>query len=354
MPHANATASSRQTSSQRAPSSGQQLKSLLPEILGSRPDPVAIGEFAALAHRMASAYLGKKAKGGHLNPGFFGLSLEDLAFDCIAPLFERNAQGELCQLQAYFETAQAPPEALLARLRRLVFSAVEQELFAHYGQMDPGLSKLIRNIKRAAKARESLSLERPDGELWIYLCAAPDQHQPLIPSELLERRITAYLEENITAPRLLEVLETIFQDLALYRQAVPVTLLAQAARAGLKQLKDERAANPRNEFRPGRLQAGEIREMIRAAVQATEEAKYASYVESAKLSERCYRAYFRAVEAILTDRFLEESKTESFYEHLSDELPITSEAYHEQHRTRLEYLVQLAREELLALAKEEI
>lgn len=336
-------------------SNGETLQQLLPNITSHSPDPRAIGQFAQLAHRMASAYLGKKAKGGHLNPGFFGLSLEDLAFDCIAPLFERDAQGRLCQLVDYFEDPHQPPEALLAQLRRLVFSAVEQELFAHYGQMDPGLSKLIRNIKRAAKSAEDLSLHRPDGELWIYLTANPDNHRPIIPGELLERRLSAYLEENITAPQLLDALQRILPQQTLYRQALPVTLLAQAARSGLQHLKDEASpTNAHNQFQPERLQAEEIRQMIRAATQSVYENKHASYVESGKLSPQLYDTYFQTIEELLVDRFLQPTDTNTFYEQLNHHLEISHEEYHDQHRTRLEYLVQLTREHLLSLAKDEV
>lgn len=331
---------------------------LLKALLSDSPAPGQIKAFADLCHRMALAYLGKKAKGGHLNPSFFGLSLEDLAFDCIAALFERGPKGRFTQLEGYFQDPHhKSDEQLLARTRRLVFSAVEQELFSHYGEMDPGLSKLIRNLKRAAKQHERLFLERPDGELWI-VCKDEQKEandQPLMPGEFLEKRLMPYLEQNITAPQVLEAFETVILPQRLYRKALPVTLLAQSVRAGLAKLKEEaRASSAANEYHADRLQPEEIRQMIQASVKATQKAKRPSYVGKGKVDPSTYGHYFQAIEELLTDRFVGPQNAETFYEHLNNQLSLSKQAYQQKHRTRLEYLVQLTRQQFLEMARQEL
>lgn len=315
-----------------------------------------IDQFVALCHRMAVAYLGKKARGGQLDPDFFGLDLEDLAMDCIASLFERDGEGRFVQLQDYFEDKvdpDTPNEVLVSHTRRLIFSKVEQELFELYGEVDHTLSKIIRNLKRAAKGRSDVDLGRRHGDLWLTFPedGRGEESRPVIPGELLEARITGCLHAHVNAPEILDTVHVILTDQKIYRQAVPISTLARAVRDGLGRMQESSDGEPSGSERLGE---GEIWEMIEASVTTVRKEKRNSYVGRGKLREQTYEQYFDTVHDVLVDRFLKSRTDRTFFSHLTDRCDVDREEYLENHRTRLEYLVELTQKQLLELASEQL
>jgi hypothetical protein len=100
------------------------LKPILASILSNTPSQLCVRDFANLCHQIALIYLRKKARGNRLNPTGFGMPLEDLAFECIADLFQRNEQGAFIKLADYFNAVaweNKHEDELLGATRRVVF-----------------------------------------------------------------------------------------------------------------------------------------------------------------------------------------------------------------------------------------
>ena len=77
-------------------------------------------------------------------------NLEDLAWDFIADLFQKNDKRELIVIKEFFEGRHVDSmkdSEISLELRRLVCSKVEDNVFRFYGEKDPSLKKIIRNIK---------------------------------------------------------------------------------------------------------------------------------------------------------------------------------------------------------------
>ncbi|MEX0721402.1 MAG: hypothetical protein WD059_12090 [Balneolaceae bacterium] len=74
--------------------------------------------------------------------------IDDLALDCIADLFGREGDC-LTEIESYFpkeQLSELKESEVAIKLRRLVFSKVNEGLFRNYRSFDPSLSKIIRNI----------------------------------------------------------------------------------------------------------------------------------------------------------------------------------------------------------------
>jgi len=99
--------------------------------------------FVSACHALALAFLRSKRSVGLLADAE-GLKLPDLAYDCIADLFQKSESGDFVRIRAYFgglDIDRVTDEELLTYLRRLVFSLVNQGVFRLYHEVDPPSAK---------------------------------------------------------------------------------------------------------------------------------------------------------------------------------------------------------------------
>lgn len=155
-----------------------EVKQLIRSIISKEPQHGGTNEFIGVCLRMAIVYLRKKASGGRLNPSFFGLSIEDLATDLIADLFQRDEKGVFVQITKYFRKLDCEnllEEELMGYTRQLVFSKVTEQLCRLYRQHDPALAKVLRNLKDVLKCLDQCWIEKIGGIAWISLLDQTDE-----------------------------------------------------------------------------------------------------------------------------------------------------------------------------------
>jgi hypothetical protein len=332
------------------------LKPTLSALLSNAPSQPCVKDFANLCHRIALMYLRKKARSSRLNPADFGVSLEDLAWECIADLFQRNEQGVFVKLAGYFGAVaweNKSEDDLLGATRRLVFSHVNQALCRIYFETDPSLGKLIRNLKLAVKASSCFSLVQRESLAWI--CLAPENAAaaalPVMPPEFLEARLAASLRGEADVKQVLHLLAEIVDEQSLYRKSYPLTGLALIIRSAFTRLNCAvEENNGHDEFMPD-----EIEKMIHANVEAVKASMRPAYVEKRKVDGRTYEAYFGAIRDMLAAEYVQnDGCNRSYYDYLHQHLqPLTREEYQDRFRCHFEYLAKLTRQELLRQLKKE-
>ena len=121
-------------------------RSIIQKVVADSTVRPAVIEIVALFHHIALVYLRHKDAAGGLKLANLGLSVEDLALDCIAGLFERDQAGRFPVLARYYEEIQwqtLDEVTLSGATRRLVFSAVNQELYRNYREADPTLHRIV-------------------------------------------------------------------------------------------------------------------------------------------------------------------------------------------------------------------
>ena len=311
---------------------------------------------------MACAYLRQQQASGALREDVLGEEVEDLAMDAIAELFERDERGQFPELRRYFsdrDLEDRPPEAVDDDLRRLVIGAVTDWLFEAYRAADRSLSNLIQNLKRVIGDRADVTLRRRGRTLWIEIESAsgeadadPQASPPgrSMPMDALEAHLTGAVAEQPSTNDLLDVAVETLQSHTEYRSAYPLTRLAQvmrAARVRVQAVTDHQP--PINVPDAPLLQEEEIEEAIERSLRAVREEKHSTYVETEKMDERTYMAYFLALHDRLEARFVPPGDDEmTHYQALSQYLDgLTQSEYRAQHRSRFEYLEQCARERLI-------
>lgn len=335
------------------------LRDAIGRILAPRPSAADTTPFIDLSLTIASVYLGRRIRAGTLDPSFFSLTTDDLALDCIAPLFERDATGCFVQLRTYYAAhtpASLSDADLLAATRRLVFSSVHQQLVRLYRDHDPSLEKIIRNLRNAVKGGIHLVEDRRGGELWLASVTETALHRglPEMPWVYLEGELTGSLQERTPLSAVVREVAVILTEQNVYRRSVPLTALALILRmaysrmggAGVEALTAEGPV----------VRPEEAERLIADALAGISREKRKTYVGRGKVTEEVYDAYMAAVGAILHAEFVENDGHDlSYCAQMQTFLPgLGPGEYRNEHRCHLEYLAKITRERFLSEMRNEL
>ncbi len=324
------------------------LSEALRRILAPHPTTTDMQPYVALTIRIATVYLHKRIHARTIHPDFFGLSVHDLAVDCIGPLYERDGSGRFVQLHAYYTPLgwdSLSEEELLSFTRRLVYSKVHQQLSRLYKESDPSLEKILRNIRNAIRKNSRLTEDRRNGELWVQVTTETEhiRQLPEIPWEYLEGLLVVDLSGKSVMPEVMDRVACILDQQNIYRRSYPLTLLGLLIRTAF--LRIGVATTPEETDTSSAIRPEELEAAITGTVTAVFDKKHRLYVEKGTVAETTFSAYREAVQAILRAEFiLNDGHATSYHDHLAAGIPLlTLEQYHQEHRCRFEYLVKLAR-----------
>jgi len=144
------------------------LKALLGLVLQPYPPAMVLSEFVNICHKIAQAIVRMKISSQAFDPGRFGLTAEDFAYDSIADLFAQDQKGRFGSLVTYFGKSESfqnlNNDETLGSLRRLIGYAVNQRIVMCYRENDPSLARLIRNIKIALKSHATAAIQESNGD----------------------------------------------------------------------------------------------------------------------------------------------------------------------------------------------
>lgn len=335
------------------------LRETIRHILGPHPTPAESSAYIDLALRIAHTHLRRRIAAGSVRTNLFGLSTDDLAIDCIAPLFARDPGGRFHRLDVYYTHAAwttLTDADLLAVTRRLVLSAVHHQLVHLYREHDPSLEKIIRNLRNAIQGCGALEEVRRGGDLWVR-CRMETNAQralPEIPWAFLEGELTGVLQERTPLRTVVAEIGRVLETQTLYRKSFALTSLALLLRmvyarfgAGCEAIADG------DEAALGQDEADRI---IRVTLAELAAEKHHGYVGKGKVDAGTWAAYMAAVRSILHAEFVrDEGGADSYHEHLTAHLPgLSVAAYREHHRIHLEYLAKLGRQRFLAVMRKEL
>lgn len=297
------------------------------------------------SHALATELLRLKL---YAHPGIrkhLGLSDTDLAYDCIAELFERDGTGTLIHFKTYFSSfdlALFSDQQYVLHFRRLISSAVNQNLFRIYSDFDHTLGKIIRNIKLSVLAHKTFDeIDRFD-----VPCLAPVdcdrlEHLPAMGQDELSNMLLPAIRGREFVPELLSTASRCLRDQNEFSRIVPLVTLALVFRT-VYVLKSEPAPHSTND----QTATIEIEDMIQTITEQVQRSVASRFTESNHLF--CH--YFDAIKDLLLARVDQRSQpVGSLYEGLLKRIPtLTKEEYREIHRSRLEYFYKICRESLAA------
>lgn len=310
-------------------------------------------DFITFCKTLALAYLKKKVQSGNTYLLTLMGSLEDLAWDCIADLFERDESNNFVQFERYFAEdtiTELSEQQVQIRLRRLIFSKVNDGIFRNFGVFDLSLSKIIRNLKLAAD-KLGIPIERQGHHNFLFFSdrSSTREYKPIMPPEFLEIKLTTRLQAtHIDIPDVLGEAIHIFQQQNMYQQRYALVQLARIIRRSFVYLHDEWPENHHPEDPV--ISKGQLRKYLLSILKEHRLSFYRSYVEKGKIKIEILDKYIRCVKRIIEHHYIMETQIgDSYYDHFKQEFPsVSKEEYREVHRQYLEYMVKLIREDLVS------
>lgn len=309
--------------------------------------PAMLAELITIAHLLARSCIGNKRSTGTLI-SMHGIPESDLAYDCIADLFQQDDRGVPFRVEAYFASypiERMNDEELLSHFRRLVFSNVNHGVFRLLGEADPSLAKIIRNIKLSVHSlRNFVEMER-FGEPTIVpdFCDPLDHLAPFDRDELF-RRFLPLTSGRERIPELLAILARMLREEEEYCRRIPLVVVGFLVRS----VYFEKRPDGTPDIDGATLfLSDDVRSIISEVCSVEFQRMARSYVDSGKADIRTFRAYFMTIEECLVETFVHcDGIALSFVDILRKHLPeITHEQYRQHYRHQLEYLWRTTRKE---------
>ena len=327
-------------------SSIRGLREILVAVITRRGTTAQVNAIVTMCHAMAEGALRRKGHLMHIIQ-VHGLNISDLAFDTISDLFARNGDGEFPAMNAYFaahDLSTITDEDAYFLLQRLALGRVRNGLFRLYGEMDPQLARILRNVKIATHSLGVFSeIDRPGESCLAPSLCETNQHLPAVEVELL----SAWLGEKTSGtefiPELLGRLALILREQTTHSRIVPLVTIGLAIRSLYEQKRIPQIGEHVTWIDEGAMDAEQA---IRQCCAALKIHTYPKYVDRGKVGPDVFEAYFRVIEEMLEARFLQNDGTdfplsECFQKHMPG---IPLQEYRKTHRSRLEYLSRLAQE----------
>lgn len=282
--------------------------------------------------------------------------IEDLAWDFIADLFQKDEDGNLIVLQSYFKNKLHPgitEDEVRIELRKLVFTKVDDNIFRYYGEKDPSLRKIIRNIKLAIRDTDCKNrVCYRDGN--IIVCDKKDSDKPTLPVAFMRIRLCSRLNEKSQIPDvLIEVIDIITEQKE-YRQRFSLVALAKIIRESFVIVQNDERNGKASPIAEKRIFKNEFDSFLNSSAGKVKESLGNKYVEKGKLQSEELEPFFKAASDIIREDFQTEINGYSQYEQLSRHMGgLEYSHFREKHRQVLEYVVKLIREDLVRNFKKE-
>jgi hypothetical protein len=334
-----------------------ELKSILHTILSSDPDEDAIRELIFICRKIALVHLRKKGYRGELCRDFSPLRLDDLALDCIADLFNRDAAGTFPQIKSYFEglsLEKSSEEELLTHLRRLVFARTNQNVFRIYHEADPGLSKILRNIKLAIQSLQSFICIERFGEQCVTpsMCDTLEQLPPFEPDEL-EQYLRQRITNNDSVPSMLAKFSLFLREQTDHSRIISLMTIAKIFRS---MYETPFLGGGQQAYTPEFVTLEDVRTIITSVCASVKNENVSHYVGRKKVDPQIFESYFDVILEDLFQEFLDnDGGGFSFFDRLQRRLPcLTKDEYKDAHKSKLEYLARLAYERTMAELKKNL
>lgn len=303
------------------------------------------------AHTIGLAYLRMKAASGHLYL-CNGEPLEDLAWDFIADLFERNHNNSFIILNSAFcdvnlETASA--ETIEEKFRRVLITKIDDNIFRSNGEKDPSLKKIIRNLKNAVQNTAFERRVKAENGFISIVDDSIDQQMPLIAvSEVLEIQLCHRIRETMQTPEVLLQVVEILDEFKFYQKKISLVAVAICIRKSFVHIRDKDS-----EFNQGTEPEENLhRQSFDAKIlRVSEKIKRSlgkKYVNKRVLTPKQLTLFMLAAQEIIRSEFIDKHSDINHFECLKQYISdLRYEEYRKNYRSVLEYLVKKARAEII-------
>lgn len=335
------------------------LKPYLRKILNSSIVEVELTEFVHICRSIIQPYLLYIRSSISNLCTQQGLTITDLAYDCIAEAFAKDDKNKFHQLENFVQSLNndletTPEIEIFLAFKSFITKIADAELARLYAQSDPSGAKIHRNMRDCLKRSKILLLER-DFRGYVVRpvdCDCLDCLQPF-PSDELENRFFARVNRKHSTPDLLDVFHQVITEQNTYKRSIPLIELVQI----FKKVYYDGNGNLTDETLPTiteNLSEFEI-EQIRGKVENVLKEKIVfTYLAHGKVNRKQAEAMFNAFQDLFDDWCGGGDADTSLLKYLRRYYPMTEDKYEKEFRAKMEYVLKIAREEFAARLMREL
>lgn len=281
-----------------------------------------------------------------------GLSVSDIALDCIAEIFARNETDQFYTLQNFEASLHANLEqieekGLFLAFNSFVITLAKARLARILSQADPFGAKIHRNIKDYVKRSKTILLIE-DFRGYVLQPREEDSldQLPAFPPAQLECELVKRVGTSTSTPEMIDALADIFISHEEYRRSVPLIDLVQIFKRLFTRF-DEAALQHEATQDLQNLSEGDLTFIKAETLSAVNEKIISTYYRKGKISKPEAQLLSETMESVITNWFDDKQIENSFYSHIARIQPIPKEEYEQRWRKKVEYLARIARETIM-------
>ena len=337
----------------------ENLRSLLLALLDGSISARRLGEVVQLSRAIVQSHL------EHLRPSItllslrHGLTTTDLAYDCIGEAFARDNENNFTQVRNFVDSLwdsmdALPDHEIFFAFKSFITRIADVQLARLYAQADPSGAKIHRNLRECLKNSSLFALVK-DFRGIVVQPAKEERldHLEPFPVEELEREFLARSGRSHTTPELLKALYDVLTEQSSYRRSVPLFEIMQILKRVYRDEYEPATIDDSWHSLEG-LRSFEIEELRREVETALKEKILLTYFARGKLDRKQAEAVAAAFHDILWDWCFSEDPPASLCDYLQRHMPIDESTYEETLRTKMEYLLKVARDEFAARLMKEM
>ncbi|MBI2428451.1 MAG: hypothetical protein HYV29_06580 [Ignavibacteriales bacterium] len=278
------------------------------------------------------------------------ISLSDLAYECIAPVFALDGNKRYFRIRAFVDELPNPLKKidemnLFIIFRSFLSSIINVEIAKYHVELDPVGAKILRGLKLAVKHSATAHLSENIYGIVLELsdADAPERTNEF-PIELLERKLVvrnAMFKEN---PAFIQAVAAIMNEQDEYRRSVLLYDLVVLRKKYLQTEEKELLNSVMTDSSLDHLFSHyEINRMREQTLRFVRRKANTMYADTRKLDTPDITVLINTMESIINRWFAGDGHKKQYMEHVRQHHPVTKEEYDLHWKTRVEYLVKLAK-----------
>ncbi len=279
-----------------------------------------------------------------------GLSVIDLATDCIGDIFARDDLGNFHHFQKFVESLNQPLDETSGRDLFLAFISfvlrfARTQLARIYSQSDPTGARILRNIKDSLENSTCLAIGE-DYRGYVVKPKAVDalDHRPSYPLTQIEAELFALRGAASSTPELLDKLASILTEQKEYRRSMSLIDVVQVIKSLFERLAPSDASMDFGELD---RTAEDLVEIKNSALGVVNEKIISTYLLKGKMSKSEAQILSQTMSSIISGWFAHGTSDKSYYGHLTALAAMSEQEYESFWRKKIEYLARIAREAIL-------
>ncbi len=327
----------------------EQLKRLLATALDGTIDPTNLSRLVQISRVIVQVHIRSRNAAIATMCQSHGLSEIDLAYDCIAEVFVRREREGYPKLRRLADCLGRPladinAAEIFVAFRGLLVKIADAHIAYMYALADPTGGRIYRNIREAARKSNAIDIRK----MSVGLVLLRSDHDPtngvsLLPYEQLERACLPRIADIDDTNDYLIILSDILTDGGDRCRGV---LVHDAVRV-MKLINSNGRLGPASESIPDMhgLSREDIETIKAGVLYRVKEKIVVTYIAHGKLTRTEGEDLHRTIADIVDDWCEGAAGQKSLYDYLCVHRVVNNDEYVSRYRTKMEYLVKLAREE---------